>query len=179
MNLTQEECAEKLNISRQSLSSWENDRVMPDIQSVVTMCDFFQVSLDEMIRSDESYITRLREKEDSTSQINHLIQRISLLLLIIIWSFVIALYWIVGEADSVVYAIFALDGILGIAIVAVSFLRGTDKPAIWKMLFFSLFCGTIYYLAGFLTLDVRGRSELFLRLETAGNAFPALSYRAC
>ena len=138
MNLTQEECAEKLNISRQSLSSWENDRVRPDIQSVVSMCDFFRVSLDEMIRRDESYIMSLREKEDSTSQVNRLIQRISLLLLIMIWSFVIALYWIVGEADSVVYAIVALDGVLGIAIVAVSFLRGTDKPAKWQMLFFQL-----------------------------------------
>lgn len=53
-NLTQEELAEQLNISRASLSHYETNRREPDYDTLVRLADFFNVSLDYiMARTEE------------------------------------------------------------------------------------------------------------------------------
>lgn len=47
--LTQEQLAEKLFISRQAVSNWENDRNLPDIEMLITIACAFDISLDELI----------------------------------------------------------------------------------------------------------------------------------
>lgn len=48
-NLTQEGLAEKLGVSRQAVSNWENDRNLPDIEVLIGMSKTFSVSLDALI----------------------------------------------------------------------------------------------------------------------------------
>lgn len=50
--LSQEELAEKIYVTRQSISNWENDRTYPDIQSLLLLSQVFQVSLDDLIKGD-------------------------------------------------------------------------------------------------------------------------------
>lgn len=50
--LSQEELAEKIYVTRQSISNWENDRTYPDIQSLLLLSQIFQISLDELIKGD-------------------------------------------------------------------------------------------------------------------------------
>lgn len=45
-NLTQEQVADFLNVSRQTISNWENGKTYPDIVSVVKMSDLYNISLD-------------------------------------------------------------------------------------------------------------------------------------
>ena len=47
-NLSQEELAERLEVSRQSVSKWENNTATPDLEKLVKLCDIFEVSLDEL-----------------------------------------------------------------------------------------------------------------------------------
>ncbi|MEY8522237.1 helix-turn-helix transcriptional regulator [Lachnospiraceae bacterium 38-10] len=47
--MTQEQLSEKLNISRQTLSKWENGTGMPDVESVVRLSVLFQTSLEELL----------------------------------------------------------------------------------------------------------------------------------
>ena len=47
--LTQEQFAEKLNISRQAISNWENNRNLPDIEMLIQISKVFQISLDQLI----------------------------------------------------------------------------------------------------------------------------------
>lgn len=49
-NLTQEQFAEKLNVSRQAVSNWENNKNLPDIGMLILMSDVFQISLDQLIK---------------------------------------------------------------------------------------------------------------------------------
>ena len=49
-HLTQEELAEKLNISRQTLAKWETGVSMPDVNACMRMADFFQIPLEDLIR---------------------------------------------------------------------------------------------------------------------------------
>ena len=62
--LTQENVAEKLNVSRQTISNWETEKFYPDILYVLQLSDLYQVSLDELLKGDERMIQHL---EDSTN----------------------------------------------------------------------------------------------------------------
>ena len=48
-NMTQEELAEKLNVTRQTLSKWETGDSLPDIEKSRMIADIFDVSLDELV----------------------------------------------------------------------------------------------------------------------------------
>jgi len=49
---SQEQLAEKLSISRQSVSKWEVDQSLPQIEKVLQICDLFGISADELLRDD-------------------------------------------------------------------------------------------------------------------------------
>lgn len=57
--LTQEHLAQKLNVSRQTISSWENNRNLPDLQMVVQIAQTFNLSLDQLILGDNTMTTKL------------------------------------------------------------------------------------------------------------------------
>jgi transcriptional regulator with XRE-family HTH domain len=50
---SQEELAEKLFISRQSVSKWENGQNYPGIEIIIKISDLFGVTIDELLKSDE------------------------------------------------------------------------------------------------------------------------------
>lgn len=49
-NVSQEELAELLDVSRQSISKWENDKAYPEMTKLLFMSDYFDVSLDHLMR---------------------------------------------------------------------------------------------------------------------------------
>ena len=65
-SMTQESVAEKLNVSRQTISNWETEKFYPDILYVLQLSDLYQVSLDELLKGDEHMIQHL---EDSTNTV--------------------------------------------------------------------------------------------------------------
>lgn len=52
MNLSQEELAEKIYVSRQTISNWENEKNYPDIHSLLDLSSLFGISLDQLIKGD-------------------------------------------------------------------------------------------------------------------------------
>lgn len=50
LGLSQEQLAEKAEVSRQSVSKWEMDQALPQIDKVLLLCDLFSVSADELLR---------------------------------------------------------------------------------------------------------------------------------
>jgi len=50
--LSQGDLAEKLNVSRQSVSKWETDASIPELDKLLLMSDLFHVSLDALVRGD-------------------------------------------------------------------------------------------------------------------------------
>lgn len=59
--LTQEEIAEKLNVSRQTISNWENEKSYPDIISVIELSSLYSISLDDLLKGDEEMKKHLEE----------------------------------------------------------------------------------------------------------------------
>ena len=61
-NLSQEELADKVFVSRQTISNWENDKNYPDINSLVLMSEVFHVSLDVLVKGD---LERMKKEIDT------------------------------------------------------------------------------------------------------------------
>lgn len=64
MNWSQEELAEKVYVSRQTISNWENGKSYPDIHSIVLLGAVFNVSLDELIKGDVEIMRNEIKTED-------------------------------------------------------------------------------------------------------------------
>lgn len=58
---TQETVAEKINVSRQTISNWENEKSYPDIISVIALSDLYSISLDDLLKGDREMMEHLEE----------------------------------------------------------------------------------------------------------------------
>ena len=58
---TQETVAEKINVSRQTISNWENEKSYPDIISVIALSDLYSTSLDDLLKGDREMMEHLEE----------------------------------------------------------------------------------------------------------------------
>lgn len=70
MNLSQEALAEKIFVTRQTVSNWENNKNYPDIHSLLLLSSLFNISLDQLIKGD---ITIMRKEIDKNElkKFNH------------------------------------------------------------------------------------------------------------
>lgn len=70
MNLSQEELAEKVYVTRQTISNWENSKNYPDIHSLLLLSSLFDISLDQLIKGDID-IMKEEIKEAELKKLNH------------------------------------------------------------------------------------------------------------
>lgn len=65
--LTQEQLAEKLNVSRQSVSKWESGQAIPELETIVALCRVFDITTDYLLKPSEmdelSIKTEMLEKQ--------------------------------------------------------------------------------------------------------------------
>ena len=66
-NLSQEQFAEKLNVSRQSVSKWESGQSYPEMDKVIQICNLFNLNINELINEN---ITEINEKKESQNRTN-------------------------------------------------------------------------------------------------------------
>lgn len=62
--LSQEELANRVYVSRQTISNWENDKSYPDVNSLVLLSEIFQISLDNLIKGDIGVMKEVIQKEE-------------------------------------------------------------------------------------------------------------------
>jgi len=111
---TQEQVAEQLDVSRQTISSWENGRTFPDIGSVVSLSDIYDVSLDVLIKGDEKMLEHL---EESTN-----IVKSNKKLLFAIIANVLTAIAMIGLSVIVPSNEYVLAGVFCVMVIAASFL---------------------------------------------------------
>ena len=61
-NLSQEELAEKLGVSRQSVSKWESNSAYPEMDKLIQISNMFNVGIDELLNKD---VKEVREKVET------------------------------------------------------------------------------------------------------------------
>lgn len=91
--LSQEELADRIYVSRQTISNWENDKNYPDVNSLLLLSEVFQISLDELIKGDIDRMKEIINKEE-VSKFNHYSKIYTFILIIVIVSAVPQFIWL-------------------------------------------------------------------------------------
>ena len=73
--LSQEELAEKINVTRQTISKWELNETTPDIKQAKELSKIFKISLDELTANDIKSI--MEEKISNTEKLAGLVLKVS------------------------------------------------------------------------------------------------------
>lgn len=66
MALSQEELAERIYVTRQTISNWETGKSYPDIHSLLLLSSLFDISLDQLIKGDVETMKKEINKEEVT-----------------------------------------------------------------------------------------------------------------
>lgn len=95
--ITQEQAAEFLGVSRQTISNWETNKSYPDIISVIKMSDIYSVSLDHLLKEDHSmkqtYQEFLEESTNTVKAKNRLSRVIILSTYFVVWIVAMIVFW--------------------------------------------------------------------------------------
>ena len=104
--LTQEKAAEKIDVSRQTISNWENEKSYPDIIRVIALSDLYSVSLDELLKGDQKMAEHLEESTNVVKSNKKLTGAI--LLNIILMILLIALNMLLPEGTYYLVIVFCV-----------------------------------------------------------------------
>ena len=104
--MTQENVAEKINVSRQTISNWENEKSYPDIISVIELSNLYSISLDVLLKGDEKMIEHLGESTNVVKSNKKLTGAI--LLNIILMILLIALNMLLPEGTYYLVIVFCV-----------------------------------------------------------------------
>lgn len=87
-NMTQEEYGLKLGVSRQTVSSWENGRSMPDLQMLIDICNIYHISLDKLLNEDNKFVNKV----DFYGRIGKILKLVSVCFIIVVALFAIVFF---------------------------------------------------------------------------------------
>lgn len=131
LGLTQQEVAQKLYVTRQTISSWENGKSYPDLNMLIKIGDVYQISIDNLLKGDQALKNSLDRNKVETilSPLNVLSSLLSVSTLIL------CLY-----ADSlwmkyVTMGICVVNSLLDLIIVRMTLYTSDTKLANYKKLF--------------------------------------------
>jgi len=146
--MTQEAVAEKIGVSRQTISNWENNKSYPDIVSVIHLSDLYSVSLDELLKGDEKMIEHLDNSTNEVKSREKFAKLIQVIAYLVIWAICLIWFWVgLDSGDAMGYALLVFYLILPVATFVISLIIGKDSgwgKAKWFMI---LFFGVMYSLA--------------------------------
>ncbi len=96
--LSQEEVAEKLNVTRQTISKWETDQSMPDFDKIIPLCKLYEISADELLTGNKIDVKERKKDDNTTTNTNYndrlIRQKKALAMTISIIMYFIAVAWI-------------------------------------------------------------------------------------
>ncbi|WP_156008969.1 helix-turn-helix domain-containing protein [Streptococcus ruminantium] len=67
--ISQEELADKVGVSRQAVSKWENEQSLPDLEKIIIMSDYFGVTTDYILKGIEPVADKEQKSSELTSKI--------------------------------------------------------------------------------------------------------------
>ena len=136
-NLSQEELAEKLNVTRQSVSKWESGAAYPEMDKVIQICKMFNVNIDDLLNKDIKEVNEIKESKNNVNKyidavLNYVTKTVNVFSSLkfsgkvkcifeqlILIGVLVALFAIIGGVgSSIIYTIFGgtilYDGIRGL-----------------------------------------------------------------
>ena len=108
LSLSQEELAEKVFVSRQSVSNWENDKTYPDLKSLLLLSEIFSVSLDQLVKGDVEIMKNKISEHDQKEFERY--SRIFTIFMLGILILPVPLFKWMGLLGGLIYALFCVFG---------------------------------------------------------------------
>lgn len=106
-NLSQNELAKKMYVSRQTISNWENGKTYPDIRNLVLISEIYQISIDQLVKNDINLLQNTKFKY----QLKFL--SISLILsLILVYGSFISIRWLPIVIAAMMVSVFSTLGMI-------------------------------------------------------------------
>lgn len=119
-NLTQEQVAEKLFVSRQTISNWENEKSYPDIISIIKLSDLYSISLDELLKGDQKMIEHLEVSTDIVRSNKKLLGAIIINIILLLVLLIVANF--MPNSIYMVALVFCLE-VIGVAFLLYQIVR--------------------------------------------------------
>ena len=152
-SFTQEFVAEKIGVSRQTISNWETNKTYPDIVSVIALSDLYSVSLDSLLKEDKKMVEYLENSTNVVKSRQKLSKLVTILSYVIIWTVSVVVFWAVSEVDAAVYSILVLWLLLPAVTFVTAALIGRNFESGKKWLWI-IFFGVMYLLAEYLSFSL-------------------------
>lgn len=156
--LTQEQAAEALSVSRQTVSNWENGKTYPDIVSVIKMSDLYSVSLDRLLKDDgatEDYIDYLEKSTDTVKSRAKLSATILISTYLVVFAFALLTFWVfMSPTDSMGFSIVFLMLVLPILTFVTSVIVSKNDFLVKGKWLMPLILGIAYMLSEYATFSL-------------------------
>ncbi|MCI8818233.1 MAG: helix-turn-helix transcriptional regulator [Oscillibacter sp.] len=156
--LTQEALAERLGVSRQTVSNWENNRSYPDVMSVIALSEEYSISLDDLLKGDRNMLVHLEESTNVVRSRQRLTVAVLLTAYLVIWAAAVLFFWLRRPVDAMGYSLIVLYFLLPVSTLVLSALLGRDtgwRRGWWALLFF----GILFFLAEYGTFSLANMLE--------------------
>ena len=183
-NMTQEQVAGLLEVSRQTISNWENAKSYPDIVSVIKMSECYDVSLDYLLKGEQKMNTYYDYLEESTNVVKSNTKRnktVTILSYLMIWTVSMLVFWVFkGGIDAMGYSLMFLWIIIPVTTFTVSVIIGKNNFWGKKKWAFTFPFGVMYMLAEYGTFSMANNiafnkiNELEWDLAVAGAIISAI-----
>ncbi|MEG0919698.1 MAG: helix-turn-helix transcriptional regulator [Anaerovoracaceae bacterium] len=83
-HLSQDDFANLLHVTRQTISNWENEKSYPDLETLMKISEHFKISVDELLRGDATVVKRIDSEKDKKNKLKILIVDITIIAVAII-----------------------------------------------------------------------------------------------
>ena len=107
LKLSQEQLAEKIDVTRQTISNWENGKFYPDIDALVKISKCFNISLDDLLSYDDKVLEYLKDSTDVVKSNKKLLYAILLNILIVILFIIVGIT--LNESISIIVIVFTIS----------------------------------------------------------------------
>ncbi len=177
IELTQEQVAEVLDVSRQTVSNWETGKSYPDIVSVIKMSDLYGVSLDYLLKGKEAetmtnYISYLEESTNMVKSKQRFSKLMQIGIYLLLWTGCLIWFWLGKDNDpglfAPAFAIMTFYVILPITTFVISILIGIDESWGKYRWLMAVFFGAMR------SLEVFGTFQMANTLAIGNQHFPSI-----
>lgn len=129
---SQEDIANKLNVSRQTVSKWETNSSVPDADKIAPLCDLFDITTDELLKG-----VKFKKENTDVQDVNSIMvseykarKKFALSLCMAIFLYFISIMWVifadeVGIRDGILVVVFL--GIVALATVIIIYSSIVNK----------------------------------------------------
>ena len=107
-NISQEEAAEKLGVTRQTISKWETDQSLPDFDKILPLCVLYEITTDELLTGNKKEKEEKKEEMDDSSKK----RKTALVVSSSVFIYFLAVIWIIiaepieGISENIMMGIF-------------------------------------------------------------------------